>query len=208
MLDWYPSQEPKLQAFLANYIAYIDGATTTLGLPAPFFADSKQNAQAWLDAKKERDDAEKVYLEKLKTFQEQNPLTDRAVRAAVKQIKSSLNVTPGILTDLELDTQVDAVRTRVAAQQPVLKLSEQLGRVTIKYTKHGHQALDLYCCRTGEDEFTLLGRYSLNTIEDARPNRDGNASEVRQYYGIFVDKDQQVSARSSTASLPVGSQPS
>ncbi len=50
-------------------------ATVTLGVPAPSFAGSKQNAQAWLEAKKDRDDAEKVYLEKLKTFQEQNPLT-------------------------------------------------------------------------------------------------------------------------------------
>lgn len=76
-----------------------------------------------------------------------------------------------------------------------------------RYAKHSHQGIDLYSCRTGEKEFTLLGRFNMSRWEDRRPNLVPAQPEQRAYYAVFVGRDQQVGAQSPTVSLVVGSRP-
>ena len=83
----------------------------------------------------------------------------------------------------------------------------ELGVVQGRYVKHGHQALRVYSCRTGETEFTLLGTYTRSTFEDARPNRTPGQPEQRQYYAVYVDRDEAVGEQSATATVVVGNRP-
>lgn len=207
MNDWYPSQDAKLAAFLSNYVAEIDAATATLGLAPGTFKASKDAAQKWGDANEARDEAEKNYQRALKEFQEQIPLTEKAIRAAAKQIKGTVDVPEQVLAVLELTAPSDNPRNRVAAQMPVLTAAVHLGVVELRYKKLGHQGVRVYGCRTGETDFALLGTYTLNTFTDPRPNRVPNQPEQREYYAVYVDKDQAVGQQSATVSVVVGSRP-
>lgn len=86
-------------------------------------------------------------------------------------------------------------------------MSAELGIIKGRYAKHSYQGIDLYSCRTGEKEFTLLGRFNMSRWEDRRPNLVPAHPEQRAYYAVFVGRDQQVGAQSPTVSLVVGSRP-
>jgi|GEM_PF-5554748 len=205
--DWLPTQEAKLFVFLTNFVANIDQATLDLGLPADTFKVAKDAALEWLDLYAKRNAAQKVLDDAAETFATQAPLTDKAIRAAAKQIKSIINVPTKVLSKLEITGSGEAPKERAAAQMPVLKASVDLSGVLLKFTKYGHQGIDLYCCRTGETEYTKLDRYSLTRIEDNRPNRVPGQPEQRNYYAVFVDKDKPVGERSATVSVVVGTAP-
>lgn len=205
--DWLPVQEAKLFAFLTNFVAAIDEATEALKLPADTFKVAKDAAQDWLKCYTTRREAQKALDDATKAFATQAPITDKAIRAAAKQIKNIIDVPTKVLTSLELTSSSEAPQERAAAQMPVLKASADLSGVLLKFTKYGHQGIDLYCCRSGETEYTKLDRYSLTRIEDTRPNRVPGQPEQRSYYAVFVDKDKPVGERSATVSVAVGTAP-
>lgn len=207
MRDWYPSQDSKRAVFLENFVANMDKACGMLGVPTSTYAEAMAAARAWLAAYSQRQEAERDFNNALLLFQKQAAATDKNVRAAAKQIKGIMNVPSEVLTMLELTIGGDAPTARVAAQAPRLGVSVELGTVVLKYRKLGHQALLLYSCRTGEDAFTLLGTYTLNRIEDTRPNRVPGQPEQRQYYAVYMDKDQPTGSQSGTVSVVVGDKP-
>ena len=207
MNDWYPSQDAKLFSFLTNFVATIDEACAKLNVPAATFEAAEASATAWLSNYAARQAAQKTLDTALASFQKQAPDTEKNLRAAAKQIKGIMNVPDDVLALLELTSSADASLTRVAAQAPALAASVELGIVVLKYKKLGHQAVLLYSCRTGEDAFTLLGTYTLNRIEDNRPNRVAGQPEQRQYYAIYMDKDQPNGGQSPTVSVVVGDKP-
>jgi len=170
------------------------------------FKVAKEAAIEWLDLYAQRNAAQKVLEDATAAFAKQAPLTDKAIRAAAKQIKGIIDVPTKVLSKLEITGSGEAPKER-AAQMPVLKASVDLSSVLLRFTKYGHQGIDLYCCRTGETEYTKLDRYSLTRIEDARPNRVPGQPEQRNYYAVFVDKDKPVGERSATVSVVVGTAP-
>jgi hypothetical protein len=207
MRDWYPTQDSKHAVFLENFVANMDKACGVLGVPTSTYAEAIASARAWLAAYSQRQEAERDFDNALFLFQKQAAATDKSVRAAAKQIKGIMNVPIEVLTVLELTPTGDAPTMRVAAQAPRLSASVALGSVVLKYHKLGHQAVLLYSCRTGEDAFTLLGTYTLARIEDSRPNRVPGQPEQRQYYAVYMDKDQPTGSQSGTVSVVVGDKP-
>jgi len=207
MNDWYPSQDAKRAAFLENYVANMDKACGLLNVSTSTYAESMAAARAWLATYDARQAVQKDLDTAMLVFKKQAADTDKSVRAAAKQIKSIINVPAEVLSLLELVSGGEAATARVDAQAPRLALSVELGTVVVKYRKLGHQALLLYSCRTGEDSFSLLGSYSLNRIEDTRPNRVAGQPEQRQYYAVYLDKDQPTGSQSATVSVVVGDQP-
>jgi hypothetical protein len=205
--DWYPNQDAKRAAFLENYVANMDKACGLLNISASIFADSLTAAHAWLAAYENRVAMQKKLDTATRAFQKQARTTDQTVRAAAKQIKGIMDVPTEVLNLLELVGSGEAAIARVDAQAPRLSVSVELGTVLLKYRKLGHQALLLYSCRTGEDAFTLLGTYTLNRIEDTRPNLVPGQPEQRQYYAIYMDKDQPTGGQSGTVSVVVGDKP-
>ena len=207
MNDWYPSQDPKRAAFLKNSVANMDKACGLLNVSTSTYAEPLAAAHAWLAAYAQRQEAQRVLDSAVLAFQKQAAATDKSVRAAAKQIKRIVSVPIEVPTLLELLGGVDATTTRVAAQAPGLRATVELGTAVLKYRKLGHQALLLYSCRIGEDSFSLLGSYSLNRIEDARANLVAGQPEQRQYYAIYLDKDQPTGSQSPTVSVVVGDKP-
>lgn len=204
MNDWYPTQDAKRVAFYRNFITNIDEACALLGVPASTFAPATAAAQAWLDAYQVRLDTQKRLDAALALFQRQGPVTEKLLRGAAKQIKGTMNVPGKVLAMLDMGTGGDSLIRRVAAQAPRLRISLAPHTVVIKYQKMGHEALRLYGCRTGEDAFQLLGTYTLNRIEDERPNLVPGQPEIRQYYALYVDKDHTKGTQSGTVSVVVG----
>jgi hypothetical protein len=207
MKDWYPGQDSKRAVFLENFVANMDKACGMLGVPTSTYAESIAAARAWLAAYAQRQEAQRDFDSALLTFQKQAAATEKNVRTAAKQIKGSMNVPVEVLTLLELTGGGEALTLRADAQAPRLAVSVELGTVVLKYRKLGHQAVLLYSCRTGEDAFSLLGTYTLGRIEDSRPNRVPGQPEQRQYYAVYMDKDQPTGSQSGTVSVVVGDKP-
>jgi hypothetical protein len=205
--DWYPNQDAKRAAFLENYVVNIDRACGLLGVPPSTYAESVAAARAWLAAYNGRAAVQKNLDTATRLFQKQAPLTEKSLRAAAKQIKGLLDVPAEVLDLLELVATGEAATARADANAPSLTASAERGIVLLKYRKLGHQAVVVYSCRTGEDAFTVLGTYTLNRIEDTRPNRVPGQPEQRQYYAVYMDKDQPTGSQSATVSAVVGDQP-
>ncbi|RYY14755.1 MAG: hypothetical protein EOO36_13745 [Cytophagaceae bacterium] len=207
MNDWYPNQDAKLYSFLTNFVATIDEACVELGVAPTTYDIAKASANAWLASYTARQAAQKSLDAALSAFQKQAPDTEKSLRAAARQIKGIMDVPDSVLSLLELSSSGEGTLARAAAQSPQLAATVELGTVVLKYKKLGHQAVFLYGCRTGEETFSLLGTYTLNRIEDPRPVRVAGQPEQRQYYAIYMDKDQPNGGQSPTVSVVVGDKP-
>lgn len=205
--DWYPQESSKLFLFAENYVAKIEEASALAGLNRDTFLASKRDAAAYLETRTQVLEAQKQLARLRKLEGEQTRSMSRTVRAAGKQLRNTQNINPEVLVMLDLESGPATPLAKVAAQAPALVVSAELGVVYGRYTKHSHQGIDLYSCRTGESEFTLLGRFNMSRWEDRRPNLVPAQPEQRDYYAVFVDRDQQVGAQSPTVSLVVGSRP-
>ena len=201
--DWYPKEEAKLLLFAENYVAKIDEATALAGLPPDTFKASKDSTQAFLSNHEKLVEADKTVAELRTTTEETGTVMGHDIRAVSKQLKNTIGMPPKVLELLELVGTSDDPTQCVAAQAPVLKVSPEPSGVQIAYTKYGHNGMELFGCRTGETAFTSLGRFTQNRIHDTRPNLVPGRAETRQYYGVYIDKDQPVGERGPVASLPV-----
>jgi hypothetical protein len=205
--DWYPKKDAELLLFAENYVAKIEDASALAGLNRDTFLASKRDAGAYIATRTQVVEAERQLALLRKLEADQTRSMSRTVRAAGKQLRNTQNINPEVLLMLELEAGPATPLTRVAAQAPALVVSAELGVVYGRYTRHSHQGIDLYSCRTGEKEYTLLGRFNMSRWEDRRPNLVPAQPEQRDYYAVFVDRDQQMGAQSPTVSVVVGSRP-
>lgn len=205
--DWYPQEEAKLQIFAENYADEIDNATILSGQPVGTFSVSKTSVETYLTTRADLKAALNEVVRLRAQQVEQAATMEADVRAVAKQLKGTIGMPPQVITMLELNGTPNDPLARVGAQAPELKMSVELGIVKGRYTKNGHQGVDVYSCRTGETEFILLGRFNMNKFTDERPNRVAGQPEQRDYYAVYVDKDKQVGGQSTTASVVVGSRP-
>jgi hypothetical protein len=202
--DWYPNKDAELFLFAENYVAKIEEASALAGLNRDTFLASKRDAAAYLETRAQLVEAQKQLMRLRKLENEQNRSMSRTVRAAGKQLRNTQNINPEVLLMLELETTPATPLDKVAAQAPTLVVRADQGTVVGRYTKHSHQGINLYCCRAGEDDYTLLGRFNMSRWDDSRPNLVPGQPEERNYYAFFVDKDRQVGARSSIVTVVVG----
>ncbi|MDO7875686.1 hypothetical protein Q5H93_13155 [Hymenobacter sp. ASUV-10] len=207
MADFYPHEIVKQVAFNKNFNTELVPATVLLDLPEKTFAYAQEATGTYLSLHQQLDDARKAHEDLAKRFAQQQSITETAVREVARQVKGIRNVPVDVISLLDIATPTDDAQKKVAAQAPTLKMTVELGVVKGAYTKYKHQGVDVYCCRTGETEFTKLERFSMNRFVDNRPNRVPGQPEQRDYYAVYVDKDQQVGNQSATVSVVVGSRP-
>ena len=201
--DWYPSQEAKRRLFLQNFVDKIDDATKQMELPVDTFKEARTAAQAELSLFVLRDRAQKALNTAHSNLATQADLTSTAVRASVKQIKNTMNVPAEVLDLLEVNTSVARPAERVAAEAPVLKVKMDGVHPVIACVKHGYDAVQLWCCRTGEQGFTLLATVTHLPYSDNRPNVDPAVAEQRDYYAYYMKRNEVVSAQGATYTLLV-----
>ncbi|GAB3867431.1 hypothetical protein GCM10028824_09810 [Hymenobacter segetis] len=201
--DWYPRREAERRIFLQNFVDTIENATELMGLPKDTFKVAAGAAQAELDLFGVRDTAQKVFDTAQGKLVKQEELTSAAVRAGVKQIKNTMNVSSEVLDLLELNTSSDKPTERIAADAPVLKVKMDGIHPNIGGVKNGFDALQIWCCRTGEKEFTLLATVTHLPYFDNRPNVDPAVAEQRDYFAYYLKKNVVVGNKSATYMLLV-----
>jgi hypothetical protein len=201
--DWYPSREAERRLFLQNFVDNIADATTLLNQKPDTYLAATNAAQAELDKFALRDAAQKALDTAQSKLLEQEALTATAVRAGVKQIKNTMNVSKEVLDLLELNTATSKPTERVAAEAPVLKVKMDGIHPSIGGTKNGFDALQIWCCRTGEKDFSLLTTVTHLPYFDNRPNVDPAVAEQRDYYAYYLKKNEVASAQGATYALLV-----
>ncbi|GAB3845515.1 hypothetical protein GCM10028822_04060 [Hymenobacter terrigena] len=205
-IDWYPRREAERRLFLQNFVYAIDEATELMKLPKDTFKAATDGAQAELDAFGQRDTAQKNLDTAQRRLNDQEELTAVAVRAGVKQIKNTMNVPADVLNLLELNTTSAKPMDRVAAEAPVLKPKMDGIHPSIGGVKNGFDAIQIWCCCTGEKEFTPLATVTHLPYFDNRPNGNPAVAEQRDYYAYYLKKNV-VGGQSATYTLlvPAGS---
>ena len=201
--DWYPSREAERRLFLQNFVDTIDDAADLMKAPKGTYDAAKTAAQAELDAFGVRDNAQKVVDTAQTTLNDQEKLTGEAVRAAVKQIKNTMNVPKEVLDLLEVSPTASKAADRVGAEAPVLKVKMDGIHPSIGCVKHGFDAVEIWCCRADEKEATRLATVTHLPYFDNRPNAVPAQAEQRDYYAFFLKKNAVASAQGATAHLLV-----
>ena len=85
--------------------------------------------------------------------------------------------------------------------KPLPKIKKTVSGVLIKYAKKGADGAIIYCKRGSETAFTRLEKVTLATYTDSRPNLDGAAAEVREYYLIAFKSDTPIGLESDVVSI-------
>lgn len=201
--DWYPTREADRRLFLQNFVDNIVDATTILKQPAGTYKEASAAAQAELDLFGLRDAAQKALDTAQRNLVEQEMLTSTAVRAGVKQIKNTMNVPKEVLDLLEVSTTASKPTDRVAAEAPALKIKMEGIHPTINARKNGYDAVEIWCCRTGEKEFSRLATVTHLPYFDNRPNAQPAVAEQRDYYAYYLKKNVVASAQGATYTLLV-----
>ena len=172
-------------------------------LPKGTFDVAKNAAQAELDAFAARDAAQKVLDTAQKVLNDQEKMTADAVRAGVKQIKNMMNVPQEVLDLLEINPVTGKPEDRVGAEAPVLKVKMDGIHPNISCVKYGFSAVEIWSCRTGENDFSRLATVTHLPYFDNRPNGQPAVAEQRDYYAFFLKKNVVVGSQSATATLLV-----
>ena len=129
----------------------------------------------------------------------------RVVALALVDLNGHLHRKKEVLYLLELNTTTSDVAGRVAAEPPALKLKMDGIHPSIGGRKNGFDALQIWCCRTGEKEFSLLATVTHLPYFDNRPNVNTAVAEQRDYYAYYLKKNEVVGAQSATYTLLVPS---
>ena len=130
-------------------------------------------------------------------------LTAATVRASVKQIKNTMNVSQEVLDLLEINPVSAKPTDTVAAQPPVLKVKMDGIHPSVGCVKNGFDAVAIYCQRADEKEATLLATVTHLPYFDNRPNAVPAQAEQRSYHAFFMRKNEVASGASATAILLV-----
>ncbi|MFD2720056.1 hypothetical protein ACFST9_15130 [Hymenobacter monticola] len=202
-IDWYPRREAERRLFLQNFVDTIADATTLLKQPAGTYKEAAEAAQAELDLVGLRDAAQKALDTAQRNLSAQETLTSTAVRAGVKQIKNTMNVPAEVLDLLELTTTPAKPAERVAAEAPVLKVKMDGIHPSIQCVKRGFDAVQIWCCRTGEKDFSLLATVTHLPYFDNRPNGEPAVAEQRDYFAYYLKRNEVASAQGPTYTLLV-----
>jgi hypothetical protein len=203
--DWYPSREAVRRLFLQNFVDNITDVTMLMKLPDGTFKDATIAAQLELDAFGSRDAAQKAFDTAQGNLVAQEVLTAVAVRASVKQIKNTMNVSKEVLDLLEVTTAIGNPATRVGAEAPVLKVKMDGIHPSIGCVKSGFDAVELWSKRGEEKEFTRLATVTHLPYFDNRPNTTPAQAEQRDYYAYFLKKNEVVGSQSAAVLLLVPS---
>lgn len=121
------------------------------------------------------------------------------LRGLIKTFKSSPTYTEGAGKALGIIGESHA--TDLTTLKPLPKIKKTVNGVEIKYAKTGADGAIIYSKRGSEMEFTRLEKVTLATYTDNRPNIDGAAAEVREYYLVYFKSDVPIGIESDVVSV-------
>lgn len=125
---------------------------------------------------------------------------DRVTKLATR-IKMSLNYTTAIGNDLGIVSSTTDIDTY--SLKPELRISLNVGRPHIKWTKGQADATDLYVDRNDGLGFLMIGRFTRSEYLDITVLPDGKRYEEWHYKAIYVIADKLVGLYSDVMSVDV-----
>lgn len=201
MGDILPKVKGMLYIWLTSFKNSMPSFATTLGIPATEIAATL----AMIDAKQAAEDNAVSLRDKAKAATEkahvQSKVTEANVRAMIRRIKN----TPGYTKDMgkAMGIIASAQTLTKAQEKPVLRPRVTGGYLEVRFSKFGHDAMNIYSMRSDDTEYTLLGTIMMSPYRDQRPNLIPGKPEMRMYKAFFVDKDVQQGEESAMESIIV-----
>ena len=64
--------------------------------------------------------------------------------------------------------------------------------VVLSFTKYASEGINVYCQRSDDTDWVLLGRATLSPYIDNRPLLEVGKPELRRYTAIFMLKDKEI----------------
>jgi len=118
-------------------------------------------------------------------------LTETMIRAEIRRIKAhaDYNATLGMHLWIEgTDHSND-----LSHSSPELSGADQGGgNVSLGFTKGGSDGINIYSCRDGDSDWSLLNRATTSPYSDKRAPLQAGKPELRNYRAVFVVKDQEI----------------
>ncbi len=83
--------------------------------------------------------------------------------------------------------------TDLSDSSPNITATDQTGgMVVISFTKYSSEGINVYCQRSDDIDWILLGRATLSPYIDNRPLLETGKPELRRYTAIFMLKDKEI----------------
>ncbi len=128
--------------------------------------------------------------------------TEKDIRTFVKNLKTRTGYTTGIGNDLLIIGPNETVDWD--NMKPTLKATPDGDRIRIDWNKGPADGVIIYSKRINFDgQFNPIGIDLEPPFYDERSNANQNQSETREYYAIYLVKDEQRGLRSDTISIAV-----
>ncbi|MEY3288604.1 MAG: hypothetical protein RLZZ419_846 [Pseudomonadota bacterium] len=118
-------------------------------------------------------------------------LAEILIRSEVRRIKARSVYTEAQGSQLgiegpEHDTDLSDASPNITA------IDQTGGRVVINFTKYASEGINIYCQRSDDTDWLLLGRATLSPYIDNRPLLEIGKPELRRYTAIFMLKDKEI----------------
>ena len=120
--------------------------------------------------------------------------SEKEQRVVIKRMKSNKNFTKAIGEDLQIVGSDSVAKPEVV--KPVIKAAIKPGKVVISFAKGKLDGMNIYERLSGATSWVKLAYNSYSPYEDKRPLAVEGVSEHREYMGIGVVHDEEVTIKS------------
>ena len=127
---------------------------------------------------------------------------EKEQRTFINRMKKNINYTKALGDDLLINTIVDAEKP--AAEKAKIKLQVKPGKVVISFVKGKLNGMNIYVRLAGIAGWEKLAYNSYSPYEDKRPLAVAGVSEHREYMGIGVVHDEEVTLQSDIMEIIFG----
>lgn len=200
--DFIPHAQNDCTAFMEIFQEGLSTHAAALGLPPADVTNVTADVAARARDCSADDAARTAYRASTARKRTADRKAKATVRAVAKRAKASATYTEEIGRALGIigpTTDFDPLTAK-----PFLTATINGNLVIIGFDKpYGVDGAKIYSRRTGETDFTLLAYDTESPYHDSRLNRHGNVAEVREYYAIFFDDEQEIGLRSDVVSISV-----
>ena len=148
---------------------------------------------------------ENAYKRALANYNQSKENNLPILRNIVNDVKKSDNYNDGIAQSLKIVT-VAPQPTDWDAVKPNPKIKILANCVEISYTRADSEGVRVFCKRGNDTDFKFIAHNTGSPFEDTRANMNGNASEKREYYLVYVRKNRPVGQLSDIVTANVSLQ--
>jgi hypothetical protein len=200
--DYLPRNEQELAAWAEGYKVQINTHAANLGIHNPQVVNVIQAIDTYAADLDTANRLAEQYHAAIAKKEQSKLVMISAVRTQANAIKNSINYNETVGTVLNIIAS-ESGNIDLNTLKPSAKISKSVQGVKISYVKKGMDGVIAYCRRAGEQNFTILDKYTQRHCEDRRANINNAPAELREYYLVFFKKDQPVGQASDIISIMV-----